>query len=354
MFAETDPVEIAHEKGGIEHRSIDYVPVNERHGKASHQAPFWFLGNFQFFSVAIGFIGPSMGLSFKATALAGLLGLMFGTLFTAFHASQGPELGLPQMIQSRAQFGFRGVVIPLSGTFFWFIGFNMIGLILLANGLHDLWGLNSTVVIAVLALCAGVLAIYGHDWLHLVFRILFWVSLPLYIILTYSMVTGKIAAVSQPHSAFTWAAFIAQFAASASYNVTLAPFVSDYTRYLKPTTSRLYLMLCVYAGAGVSAAWLIAIGAWLATYLGASDGLVALNTAGNAVHFGIGTALVLTSFLAVAAGMAMSTYSGMLTTLTAVTCFLNVSLGKMARILGVVVVMSIAFVFGKNIFFFLV
>ena len=41
-----------------------------------------------------------------------------------FHASQGPELGLPQMIQSRAQFGFRGVVrgAPI-GTLFTFLGF---------------------------------------------------------------------------------------------------------------------------------------------------------------------------------------------------------------------------------------
>ena len=32
---------------------------------------------------------------------------LIGTLFMAFHASQGPQLGLPQMIQSRGQFGYR-------------------------------------------------------------------------------------------------------------------------------------------------------------------------------------------------------------------------------------------------------
>src|SRR6202020_2258942 len=49
-----------------------------------------------------------MGLSFAFTSLAGALGILFGTVFVAFHASQGAELGLPQMIQSRAQFGYRG------------------------------------------------------------------------------------------------------------------------------------------------------------------------------------------------------------------------------------------------------
>ena len=38
---------------------------------------------------------------------------------TAFHSAQGPQLGLPQMIQSRAQFGYIGVaVLVLFALFF--------------------------------------------------------------------------------------------------------------------------------------------------------------------------------------------------------------------------------------------
>ena len=47
----------------IETRSIDYVPDSERHGKVSEQGPFWFVGNFQPFTLALGFVGPAMGLS---------------------------------------------------------------------------------------------------------------------------------------------------------------------------------------------------------------------------------------------------------------------------------------------------
>ena len=100
----------------IETKSIDYVPENERHGRVMDQVSFWFLGNFHFFTVAIGFVGPSMGLSFGYTVLAATVGILFGTLFAAFHASQGAELGLPQMVQSRAQFGFRGVVVVFGGS----------------------------------------------------------------------------------------------------------------------------------------------------------------------------------------------------------------------------------------------
>jgi nucleobase:cation symporter-1, NCS1 family len=100
----------------IETRSIDYVPDDERHGRVSRQGPFWFVGNFQPFTLALGFVGPSLGLSLGWTIVAGLAGIAFGTLFMAFHATQGPVLGLPQMIQSRAQFGYRGVLLPLVGT----------------------------------------------------------------------------------------------------------------------------------------------------------------------------------------------------------------------------------------------
>src|ERR1700742_2165740 len=79
---------------GIEVRSIDWVPEDERHGKIWHQAPLWFLGNFQYFSIPIGFVGPSLGLSLGWSILAGVLGIWVGTVFMAFHAAQSPALGL--------------------------------------------------------------------------------------------------------------------------------------------------------------------------------------------------------------------------------------------------------------------
>ena len=87
-----------------------------------------------------------MGLSFGYTSLAGALGILFGTIFVAFHASQGAELGLPQMIQSRAQFGYRGVVVVLVGTLFTFIGFNVADSVLVAHGLDGILGWNETAV----------------------------------------------------------------------------------------------------------------------------------------------------------------------------------------------------------------
>jgi NCS1 family nucleobase:cation symporter-1 len=168
----------------VERKSIDYIPEKERHGRVIDQVPFWFLGNFHFFTIAIGFVGPSMGLSFAFTSLAGALGILFGTLFVAFHASQGAELGMPQMIQSRAQFGYRGVVVVLIGTLFTFIGFNVADSVLMAHGLNGMLGWNEAAVTLIAAALAVGIAIYGHDWLHRIFRACFWLCLPLYSLLT--------------------------------------------------------------------------------------------------------------------------------------------------------------------------
>src|SRR3954449_8473341 len=119
----------------IEARSIDWVPETERHGRLWHQGPLWFLGNFQYFSIPIGFIGPSLGLSLGWTVVAAAIGLVIGTTFMAFHASQGPRMGLPQMIQSRAQFGRRGVIVPFLATVFVYIGFMVFDVILATQGI---------------------------------------------------------------------------------------------------------------------------------------------------------------------------------------------------------------------------
>jgi nucleobase:cation symporter-1, NCS1 family len=95
----------------IEVHSIDWIPDTERHGKTWQQSMLWFLGNFQYFTIPIGFVGPSLGLSLGWSILGGVLGIAAGTLFMAFHATQGPVFGLPQMIQTRAQLGYRGVIV---------------------------------------------------------------------------------------------------------------------------------------------------------------------------------------------------------------------------------------------------
>jgi purine-cytosine permease-like protein len=326
----------------IETRSIDWVPEDERHGKLWHQLPLWFLGNFQYFSIPIGFIGPSLGLSLGWTAVASILGIGVGTVFMAFHASQGPSMGLPQMIQSRAQFGYRGVIVPLAATLFTYVAFNVADTVLLSEGLNSTFGWNAGAIAIIAAVGGAALAIFGHDWLHKVFRILLYISLPLMIILTIGVITGHAGgSVSTVSYGFSWNAFMAQFAAAAAYNITYAPYVSDYSRYLPKTTRPRSIIAAVFFGASSSAIWLIILGAWLSIRLGATDGLAGLQLAGNAVVVHLGDAAALLSALALAATMGMNAYGGMLTVLTTIDSFRPIKPTRSARVITILVLTAV-------------
>ena len=241
---------------GIETRSIDWIPDSERHGKVWHQAPLWFLGNFQYFTIPIGFIGPAFGLSLAWTIVAGTAGILVGTMFMALHATQGPTLGLPQMIQSRAQFGFRGVIVALFAMLFTYMAFNVADQVLLAQGLHGAFGWNANLVAIVVTVGAALLAIYGYDWVHRVFRGILLVLLPLVAIITIGVIAGKAGGVVSHHVyGFNWTGFMAQFSAAAAYNITYAGYVSDYSRYLPRDTPRGQIIgyACVHADVGAGA-----------------------------------------------------------------------------------------------------
>src|SRR5258708_28800137 len=148
----------------IEVHSIDWIPDTERHGRTWQQAMLWFLGNFQYFTIPIGFVGPSLGLSLGWSILAGVLGLAVGTLFMAFHATQVPRVGLPQMIQTRAQLGYRGVVVALFAVLFTYMAFNVADQVIMSNGLHSTFGWSAGLVSVGTAVVASLLCIFCYDW----------------------------------------------------------------------------------------------------------------------------------------------------------------------------------------------
>jgi len=326
----------------IEARSIDWVPTRERHGKLWHQAPLWFLGNFQYFTIPIGFIGPGLGLSVGWTILAGTLGIVVGTFFMAFHGSQGPRLGLPQMIQSRAQFGYRGVIVVLFAALFTYVAFNVTDQVLLADGLSSAYGWNAEVVAVGSTLIAATLAILGHDWVHRAFRALLIASFPFMAIVSVAVLLGSVhgSHVASSHLGFTTVGFMAEFSASAAYNITYAPYVSDYSRYLPVSTPTRRVIASVFFGASASAVWLIALGAWLAVHLNAQDGLTALRAAGNGVVGGLGSVTAILSAAALVATMGMNAYGGSLTLLTAIDSVRSITPSRRWR-LGVTVVLTV-------------
>ena len=58
----------------IETRSIDYVPLAERHGKVWHLWPVWFSGDAHLATLAVGVLGITLGGNLLWTSVAVVYG----------------------------------------------------------------------------------------------------------------------------------------------------------------------------------------------------------------------------------------------------------------------------------------
>lgn len=325
----------------IEVRSIDYVPRSERHGKVWHQGPFWFTGNFVLTTLVTGFTGPALGLGALPSMLAILIGVAIGTFFMAFHANQGPRMGLPQMIQSRAQFGFRGAVVPFIAVVGVYIGFNVFNVILATDAINTVLPGARTPWYLLLVGLAVLLAIVGHDLLHRVQRWLTWLMIAVFGVLTLLAIRELRADAALAAGPFSWSAFLVQLSAAAGYQISYSVYVSDYSRYLPENTPPGKVIFWTYLGAGGSALWLMSLGAFLASALPAPDAIGSIREVGNRLFDGFGTFVVLIAVPSLVGIMAVNCYGAMLTSVSAIDAFTKVKPTLRLRVTGILVIAAI-------------
>lgn len=121
-----------------ETRSIDYIPLRERHGHPFSQFTLWFGGNLQITAIVTGALAVVLGGDVVWSLIGLLVGQILGAAIMSLHALQGPRLGLPQMITSRMQFGVFGAVIPLVLVCMMYVGFSASGTVLAGQALAKL------------------------------------------------------------------------------------------------------------------------------------------------------------------------------------------------------------------------
>ena len=97
----------------FERHGIDYIPPSERHGKPYTLFTFWAASNVQILAISVGVLAIVFGLSLPWAIFSIIVGNALGGLYMALHSAQGPRLGLPQMMQSRAQFGMYGTALVM-------------------------------------------------------------------------------------------------------------------------------------------------------------------------------------------------------------------------------------------------
>ena len=92
----------------VEQRHVEVIPENARHGRPRDQFTLWFATNANVFNFVLGGFAILFGLNVFWALIAMFVGAFLGLAFTRCTPIQGPRLGVPQMIQSRGQFGFYG------------------------------------------------------------------------------------------------------------------------------------------------------------------------------------------------------------------------------------------------------
>jgi purine-cytosine permease-like protein len=332
-------------RGGLEVRSIDYVPLSERHGKLWHLGPLWFMSNAQIATLAVGVLGVTTGGNLIWSLIALFLGTAIGTFFMAAHSAQGPQLGLPQMIQSRPQFGYVGAILVWLFAYLQYAGFNIFNTLLAADAMEATVHGGTKFWIVAATVIAVVAALVGYDLIHSMERYLTYGFLVLFGILTIVVFLLPYPAGSFDLGHFDLAPFLLQFSVVAGYQISWAIYVSDYSRYLPPDVTVSKTFWWTYGGSGLGALWIMGIGSGLAAWAGkAFDTIPSLQAAGDRVFTGFGAIILIFSALGLISVTALNLYGGSLTLISASDSFRRIQPTLRVRVVTIVLTAMISLV----------
>jgi nucleobase:cation symporter-1, NCS1 family len=307
----------------VERRTIDVIPDDERHGRPSNQFTLWFGANMQITAIVDG----ALAVVFGADAIWAIVGLLIGNVFggivMALHSAQGPRLGLPQMISSRAQFGVYGAVLPLLLVVLMYLGFAATGTVLAGQAVNEILHLdNPAVGIIIFGALTAVVAVTGYRLIHVVGRIATVVGIIGFSYLAIRLFADYDVSSVVGAKPFEFPTFLLAVALGAGWQLTFGPYVADYSRYLPRDTSDRATFWSTFAGSVIGSTWSMTIGALVAAVAGDAflDDQVGFigKLAGPA-------AVALLIYLVIVVGKltvnCLNAYGGFMSILTTVTAF---------------------------------
>lgn len=264
----------------LESRSIEFIPDDERYGTAKRLFSIWFSSNVQVTTLVVGMLGVLQGLSVPWTCAALIIGNLIGTVFMAAHSAQGPHLGIPQMIQSRAQFGVLGAALPLFIVVLSYILFTAANGVLMRDSIKVLLPLGDDAAIIGFGAVTLAIAFFGYELIHRMSAVMCVLSggvfmAAMYLLLTQAAVPhdGLSAlaaavpvgdAVNTKEALFKSATFMFVIAQAASWTLGFGPYVADYSRYLPASVSTRQTFWYTYIGNVLGSTSVMLIGAFMA------------------------------------------------------------------------------------------
>ncbi|WP_044870090.1 cytosine permease [Pseudomonas sp. LFM046] len=252
----------------IEKRSIEFVPHSERYGHPRRLFTIWFSANMQVTTLVVGTLGIVAGLSLIWTCIALVLGCVIGTVFMAAHSTQGPHLGIPQMIQSRAQFGVLGAGFPLLINYLAFVLFTAANGVVMRDSVQAFLDVGDNTAIILFGVVSFIVGFIGYELIHRLGALMSALSGIIFLIVAGLALQQPLPAGAMDVSqGFTLAAFALTVTQAASWTLGFGPYVADYSRYLPANISSRQTFWFSYIGNLLGAGLVMLLGALLAVLI---------------------------------------------------------------------------------------
>ncbi len=300
----------------LEINTIQPIAADSRHGTARDLFSIWFGANMMLLTIVTGGLAVTeLALPFGWAVLGLLIGNLAGAVFMALHAAQGPTLGVPQMVQTRGQFGSIGSLLVVGIVMVMYVGFVASNLVVGGEAIADVTpGITDVPGVMLLGVIGVVGAIFGHDLIHAYTRLVSYVS-GVVLLLTFGWIVWVHGLPPDflTKNTFHVTGFLGAISTGALWQIAYAPYVSDYSRYMPRETGVKPAFWATYSGCTLGSLLPMILGSMVGLAVPKGTSLVAgLAT----LTHGIAPLVLIVFSVGIAAANAMNIYCGVLAVLT--------------------------------------
>src|SRR4051794_13835542 len=254
------------EAGRVEVHGVDYIPRRERHSHPRNLAWAMFGPQFGFGNMFFGSLVITFGLGWWSAVTAIAVGVFLGSAIFAGMALMAPKSGTNNATTSGAFFGIRGrylgsalsilIALGFTAILVWTSGQTVVVVFdrIFGTGTGDT---QLSIAMAIIALIAFAVAIYGHDTIASMFKVIS-ISSFVVCILSVIVLSNKFHAVHGGDYALGtfWPTWVLGVVVTASLPISWGPFIGDYGRYIPAGASgrqcASWAFLGMFAGALIS------------------------------------------------------------------------------------------------------
>ncbi len=220
----------------LESQGMAPIPEEHRYGGVYRMFTVWFTPNMELSGVFTGTLAVVFGLGFGL----GLVAIIVGTIIGPF----GKTIVLPGTVQWLSSIAWDALVGLFGG-----------------QAAQLLFHVPFWIGVAIVLVLEGAVSVYGYEFVH---RLQEWGSailIVLFVVLSVRIFQHHIVLPHDTvHGGTLVAAFVLMVTISLSAGLSWASYASDYSRYMKPTTSRAGIFWLTLAGLTASYVWVETIG----------------------------------------------------------------------------------------------